>query len=106
VRLALVLLLAFLPGAAALAERAAASHFGANEGEVLQVDREAREITIRHGYLPELDMSPMSMVFQVADAALLDQVRKGDRVKFKPGLVEGRFAVMSFERVERRGTRQ
>jgi Cu/Ag efflux protein CusF len=45
-------------------------------------------------------MHPMSMVFKVADPALLDQVRKGDRVKFTPGLVEGRFAVMSFERIE------
>jgi hypothetical protein len=30
---------------------------------------------------------------------LLKKVRKGDRVRFKPGLVEGRFAVMSIERI-------
>jgi Cu/Ag efflux protein CusF len=46
-------------------------------------------------------MDPMSMIFQVADPALLDQVKKGDRVKFKPGLVKGRFAVLSFERIGR-----
>jgi Cu(I)/Ag(I) efflux system protein CusF len=68
--------------------------FGPNEGEVLAIDRKEREITIRHGYLPELDMDPMSMVFVVADVRLLDAVRKGDRVRFKPGLVGGRFGVI------------
>ena len=97
-----LLLLLGLSAGPALADKAAPAAFGPNEGEVLEVDRQAREITIRHGYLPELEMKPMSMIFQVADSALLDQVRKGDRVTFKPGLVEGRFAVMSFERVERR----
>jgi Cu/Ag efflux protein CusF len=73
--------------------------FAPNEGRVLEVDARAGEITIRHGYLPELSMDPMSMVFIVADPALLAQVQKGDRVRFKPGLVNGRFAVMSIERV-------
>lgn len=48
----------------------------------------------RHGYLPELDMDPMSVVFVVADIRLLDGVRKGDRVRFKPGLVGGRFGIL------------
>ena len=79
--------------------------FAPNEGRVLEVDARAGEITIRHGYLPELSMDPMSMVFIVADPALLRRVKKGDRVRFKPGLVNGRFAVMSIERV-RRGPRK
>jgi Cu(I)/Ag(I) efflux system protein CusF len=69
--------------------------FGPNQGRVLEIDKNAGEITIRHGYLPELSMDPMSMIFVVADPALLDRVRKGDRVKFKAGLVAGRFAVIS-----------
>lgn len=78
------------------------SRFGPNEGQVLEVDREAGEITIQHGYLPELAMDPMSMVFKVADPKVLEGLRKGDRVKFKPGLVEGRFAVMSIEKAPTR----
>jgi Cu/Ag efflux protein CusF len=100
VRRALASLLALFVAAGALGDPSM-PRFGPNEGEVLEVDRQAREITIRHGYLPELDMDPMSMIFQVADPALLDQVKKGDRVKFKPGLVKGRFAVLSFERIGR-----
>ena len=100
-RLLLSLMLCAAP--ASLADGPAAPRFGPNEGEVLEVDKQEGEITIRHGYLPELSMDPMAMVFKVADRALLDRVRKGDRVKFRPGLVEGRFAVMSIERVERKG---
>jgi Cu(I)/Ag(I) efflux system protein CusF len=76
--------------------------FGPNEGRVLEVDKSAGEITIRHGYLPELSMDPMAMIFIVADPALLDRVKKGDRVKFKAGLVAGRFAVMSIAPVKSR----
>jgi Cu(I)/Ag(I) efflux system periplasmic protein CusF len=88
-----------LSAATAFAQSGKPPRLGPNEGQVLEVDREAREITIRHGYLPELGMDPMAMIFIVADPALLEKVRKGDRVKFKPGLVEGRFAVMSIERI-------
>jgi Cu(I)/Ag(I) efflux system periplasmic protein CusF len=90
--------LALVMSAAALAFAEPPQRFGPNEGQVLEVDRQAGEITIQHGYLPELDMDPMSMVFIVADVTVLEGVKKGDLVKFKPGLVHGRFAVMSIER--------
>jgi Cu/Ag efflux protein CusF len=54
-----------------------------SEGEIRKVDRNARKITIRHGPLPNLDMPPMTMVFQVKDPALLDQARAGDKVSFR-----------------------
>jgi Cu/Ag efflux protein CusF len=54
---------------------------GETAGEVRKVDREAGKITLRHGPIGgELDMSAMSMVFQVKDAALLDRLQAGDRV--------------------------
>jgi Cu/Ag efflux protein CusF len=88
---AAVLLMLIAP---VLAQPPQPERFGPNEGRVLEVDRSAGEITIRHGYLPELGMDPMSMIFVVADPALLHRVKKGDRVKFKGGLVNGRFAVI------------
>ena len=95
-----LLLLAMLCATGApLADAPGPARFGPNEGEVLQVDRKEREITIRHGPLPELSMDPMSMIFKVGDVALLDKVRAGDRVRFKAGLLDGRFAVLSIERV-------
>ena len=78
----------------------AASKLGPNEGQVVAVDAKAREITIRHGFLPEIDMDPMTMVFRAADPAMLSRVKKGDRVRLKAGLVGGRFAVVELEPVK------
>ena len=86
----------------ALSTGAEPAKLRANEGEVMAIYRDSGEIAIRHGPLPELGMDPMSMVFVVADRALLRRVRKGDRVKFQAGLHQGRFAVMSIHRIERR----
>ncbi|MEN9763721.1 MAG: hypothetical protein RI906_3547 [Pseudomonadota bacterium] len=52
------------------------------DGEVRRVDKDAGKLTVRHGEIKSLDMPPMTMVFQVRDAALLDKVKPGDQVKF------------------------
>ena len=52
------------------------------EGEVRKVDKDAKKITLKHGEIRNLDMPPMTMVFQVRDASLLDKVKPGDRVRF------------------------
>ncbi len=85
----------------ALAAGAEPAKLRANEGEVTAIYRDSGEIAIRHGPLPELGMDPMSMVFVVADPAMLRRVKKGDRIKFKAGLVEGRFGVLSIERMKK-----
>lgn len=72
----------------------------------MEVDLQAAEIAIRHGPLPELDMPPMSMVFKVADRSFLHKVRKGDRVKFKAGLVDGRFGVVAIEQLNKLESRK
>ncbi len=53
------------------------------EGEVRRVDMHAAKVTIKHGEIKNLDMPPMTMVFQVKDKALLDTVKAGDKVRFK-----------------------
>ena len=52
------------------------------DGEVRKIDKENRKITIKHGEIKSLDMPPMTMVFQVSDASLLDKVKPGDKVQF------------------------
>ena len=47
----------------------------ATEAEVRKVDKDAGKITLKHGEIRNLDMPPMSMVFQVKDKALLDKVK-------------------------------
>jgi len=53
-----------------------------SDGEVRKVDLDAKKITLRHGPIANLDMPPMTMVFQVKDPAMLNTVKAGDRVKF------------------------
>ncbi|MBC7994008.1 MAG: copper-binding protein [Rhizobacter sp.] len=52
------------------------------EGEVRKVDQAAKKITLKHGEIKSLEMPPMTMVFQVKDAALLEGLKPGDKVRF------------------------
>jgi len=67
------------------------------DGEVRKVDKDAQKITIRHGPMPGVDMPAMTMVYRVKDAAMLDQVKAGDRVKFHAEKVGGAFTVTKIE---------
>ena len=67
------------------------------EGEVRKVDKDAKKLTIRHGPIVNLDMPPMTMVFQVQDAALLDGVRAGDKVRFNAEKSGGAYVVTLIE---------
>jgi len=68
-----------------------------SDGEVRNVDKDAKKITIKHGPLANLDMPPMTMVFQVQDPAMLEQVKAGDKVKFQAEKVGGAFTVTKIE---------
>jgi len=68
------------------------------DGEVRKVDRDASKLTIRHGPLPSLDMpTAMTMVYQVRDPAILDQVKSGDKIRFAAEKVGGQFTVIRIE---------
>lgn len=51
-------------------------------GEVKKVEKETREITIRHEKIAGF-MEAMTMPFRISDQALLDDVRPGDRIEGK-----------------------
>ena len=78
----------------------AAAHTAMSEGEIRKVDKDAKKMTIRHGELKNLNMPPMTMVFQVNDPAMLDKVKAGDKVKFRADNVNGAFTVMEIETVK------
>ncbi len=53
------------------------------DGEVRKIDEGAGKITLRHGPAKSLGMDePMTMVYRVKDAAMLKQVKVGDKIKF------------------------
>ncbi len=61
---------------------AAASATDMTDGEIRKVDKDAKKITIRHGEIKNLDMPPMTMVFQVQDSTMLERVKVGDKIRF------------------------
>ena len=91
-----------LPSLAVEAHHQPAATSGASdaqfaEGEIRRVDRDAKKITIRHGPIPNLDMPPMTMVFQVKEPGMLDQVKAGDKVRFSAEKLGGAYTVTKIE---------
>ena len=64
---------------------------GLADGEVRKVDKDAAKVTIKHGAIKNLDMPPMSMVFRVREAKMLDGVAVGNRVRFVAEKVNGQY---------------
>ncbi len=70
------------------------------QAEVRKVDLDAKKITLKHGPIKNLDMPPMTMVFQVRDAALLDKLKAGDQVRFSAEQQQGAYVVTAVEKVD------
>ena len=63
------------------------------DGEVKKVDKDNKKITLKHAEIKNIDMPPMTMVFAVKDASILDKVQAGDKVRFKAENVGGTLIV-------------
>lgn len=68
-----------------------------SEGTVRKVDQVAGRITLAHGPLANLDMPAMTMVFRVSDAAMLDQLQVGDRIRFVAEQMAGTLTIVALE---------
>jgi Cu(I)/Ag(I) efflux system periplasmic protein CusF len=75
-------------------------NIGTSEGEVRKIDKSTKKITVRHGPVAGLDMEPMTMVLQVQDAAALDQLKVGDKIRFTVRRGGGAFTLQSFEQLK------
>lgn len=67
------------------------------DGEVRKIDLSAKKITLKHGEIKNLDMPPMTMVFQVKDSAMLEKVKVGDKVQFTVENANGAMTVLTIE---------
>lgn len=67
------------------------------EGEVRNVDKAGKKITLKHGEIKNLGMPPMAMVFEVKDARLLDKFKAGDKVRFKAVHDAGKYVVVDLQ---------
>ena len=68
-----------------------------SEAEVRKVDKATGKITLKHGPTPNIEMPPMTMVFNAAEPAMLDRVKAGDKVRFTADKVGGQYTVTRIE---------
>jgi Cu/Ag efflux protein CusF len=80
-------------------DTASAASAPMTDGEVRKIDKDAGKVTLKHGPIKNLDMPPMTMVFQVKDRALLDKVKVGDKVRFAAEQSTGAYIVTAIESV-------
>lgn len=67
------------------------------DGEIRKVDKDTGKLTIKHGEIKNLDMPPMTMVFQVKEKSLLDKVKAGEKIKFKAISDNGKLIVTEIQ---------
>ena len=70
------------------------------DAEVRKVDMDAKKVTLKHGPIKNLDMPGMTMVFQVKDAALMNKLAVGDKIKVSVEQQQGAFVVTAVEKAE------
>lgn len=71
-----------------------------SQGEVRKIDAGAQKITLRHGPIASIGMPPMTMVFDVQPASLLEGVEAGDKVRFQARQEGNRYIVTELQVVE------
>jgi len=86
--LSLALLAGLVPALPHAADRPATA---LSAGEVRKVDREAKKVTIKHGPIENLKMPPMTMVFRVKDAAVLEGLEPGMQIRFRAEEADGGY---------------
>ena len=68
-----------------------------SDAEVRKVDKDSAKLTLKHGEIKNLDMPPMTMVFQVKEPAWLDKLKAGDKVKFRAEKAASGYVVTAVE---------
>ena len=74
-----------------------AAEGGMVDGIVKKVDKASGKVTVAHGPLTNLNMPAMTMAFKVSNAAWLDQMKSGDKIRFMADTVNGAITVVHFE---------
>ena len=64
---------------------------------VKKVDEKAGKVTLIHEELVDLDMPAMTMVFVLADPAMLAQLEAGKEIEFTAGRVNGKLTVTAIK---------
>ena len=69
-----------------------------SEGEITRWDSRTLRLTLKHGEIKNLEMPPMTMVFRVADASVVGDLKPGDKVRFRAEQISGAYHVQRIEK--------
>ena len=67
------------------------------DGEVRKIEKEAGQLTLRHGEVKNLDMRAMTMAWKLKDPALLDNLKVGDKILFTAEKMNGQFTITAIK---------
>lgn len=62
-------------------------------GIVEEISTEPQRLTIAHDPIPNLEMEAMTMVFRLADPAMLEGLSVGQTIEFEADRINGRLTV-------------
>ncbi|MBN3786139.1 copper-binding protein [Burkholderia sp. Ac-20353] len=68
------------------------------DAEVRKIDPATGMITLKHGALDNVGMPPMTMAFKAKDAAMIAQVKEGDKVRVRVENVNGTMTIVKLEK--------
>jgi len=86
-------------GAAAAPATASAMKSAMGEALVKKIDKTKGTVTLAHGALPN-GMPPMTMAYRVKDAAWLDKMEVGQKIRFATDPASANMTVVQFELVK------
>ena len=77
----------------------AVAQVAAIDGEVVKINEGSANITLKHGPAPSLGFKEaVTMVYEVADPAMLKQLKVGDKVKFEAESDDAGFTVTKIQK--------
>jgi Cu/Ag efflux protein CusF len=66
-------------------------------GTVKEIKADQEKVTVIHEELANLDMPAMTMVFNVADPAMLEQMSEGSEILFVADRVRGKLTIVDIQ---------
>lgn len=63
------------------------------QGVVEEITTDPQRVTLAHDAIPNLEMEAMTMVFRVADPAMLEALSVGQMIEFEAERINGRLTV-------------
>jgi Cu/Ag efflux protein CusF len=66
-------------------------------GSIVSIDKDNSRATIKHDPMPAIKWPAMTMTFTVSDAALLDNVKEGGKVRFDLEIKPDSYSIVDLE---------